>query len=81
MPNTEKRIKLARGTIRVLWRELQAAGEEIPYMTVYNRIHRESHIETIERACEISNRIEAKKARRRAEIRRIIENAKQEAQA
>ena len=78
MPNTETRIELERGTIKVLWREMLAEGEEMPYMTLYNRIHRESHVETIRRAYEISDKIAAKKARRRNEIRRIIENSKQE---
>ena len=76
MPTNEKCIQLEHGTIRVLWREMREAGEEVPYMTVYNRIHRESHVETIERACEISGRIAAKKRRKRAEIRRIIERSK-----
>lgn len=81
MPKNETRIELERGTIRVLWREMADAGEDIPYMTLYNRIHRESNIETIRRAYEVSGRIAAKKQRRQSEIRRIIENAKQEAVA
>ena len=78
MPNTETKIKLERGTVRTLWREMNDAGEPVPYMTLYNRIHCLSHVETIRRATEVSGRIAAKKQRRQAEIKRIIENSKQE---
>ena len=79
MPNTETRINLERGTVRALWREMADAGEDVPYMTLYNRIHRESHVETIRQALVVSARLAAKRQRRQAEIKRIIEQAKQEA--
>lgn len=65
-------LELERGTIRRLHKELQKKGESISYTGLSNRIYRQSHYDTIQRAITISDTIRAEKIRRDEKFAKLI---------